>query len=368
MDRYDVQVRGAGIVGQALALTLARQGLRIALVAQKDRAERGADLRAYALNAPAIELLRSLKVWDALPAAGRTAVYDMRVEGDIPGAAIEFSAYDQRVGELAWIVDAAALEGELASAVRFAPHIQVVVEPVPAALTALCEGRESSTRELLGVTFERHDYAQRAIAARLIASKPHAHVAHQWFRSPDVLALLPFDTPSPGCSYALVWSLPQERADELLALDDAAFEAQLMQASGGTAGELKLSSSRGAWPLMRAQASAWCGPGWVLLGDAAHVVHPLAGQGLNLGLADVTSLARVIAEREPWRALGDEKLLRRYVRERASPTWAMGQMTEGLLMLFAQNAAPLKELRNRGLTLVNRLSPLKRWLAQQALR
>jgi 2-polyprenyl-6-methoxyphenol hydroxylase-like FAD-dependent oxidoreductase len=105
----------------------------------------------------------------------------------------------------------------------------------------------------------------------------------------------------------------------------------------------------------------------VLLGDAAHVVHPLAGQGLNLGLADVAALVEVIRHREPWRALGDEKLLRRYVRQRAAPTWAMGQLTDGLQRLFADDLPLARELRNRGLTLVNHLSPLKRWLTARAL-
>jgi 2-polyprenyl-6-methoxyphenol hydroxylase-like FAD-dependent oxidoreductase len=105
----------------------------------------------------------------------------------------------------------------------------------------------------------------------------------------------------------------------------------------------------------------------VLLGDAAHVVHPLAGQGLNLGLADVAALVEVIRGRESWRSLGDERLLRRYARERIAKTWAMGQMTDGLLRLFSQEAPMLRELRNRGLTLVNHLSPLKRWLTARAL-
>jgi 2-polyprenyl-6-methoxyphenol hydroxylase-like FAD-dependent oxidoreductase len=105
----------------------------------------------------------------------------------------------------------------------------------------------------------------------------------------------------------------------------------------------------------------------VLLGDAAHVVHPLAGQGLNLGLADVVALSRAIEEREPWRALSDEKLLRRYVRERAAPTWAMERLTDGLLQVFSSPRPGAQELRNRGLTLVNELAPLKRWLASRAL-
>jgi 2-polyprenyl-6-methoxyphenol hydroxylase-like FAD-dependent oxidoreductase len=368
MKACDVQVHGAGIVGMSLALALARLGLRVAL--REDTASssgRPADVRAYALNPASVALLRSLKVWDALPAHAATAVHEMQVEGDAPGAGLEFSSWEQRVGALAWITDAALLERELATAVRFAPHIARTTADVDAPLAALCEGRESARRAALGVAFTRHAYGQRAIAARVTATQPHQGIARQWFRSPDVLALLPFDAPQPGASFALVWSVPDERAASLLALDAAAFEQELQQASGGACGELKLASERAAWTLQLGRADRWVGPGWALLGDAAHVVHPLAGQGLNLGLADVAALAGVIERREPWRPLGDERLLRRYARARAAPTWAMGEVTDGLLRLFSHDSAPLRELRNRGLTLVNRIPPAKRWLASQAL-
>jgi len=369
MKNFDVQVLGAGIVGRSLALALARAGLSVALRPEAARAPGSDDVRAYALNAASVELLRGLKVWEALPAHAATPVLDMHVQGDAHAAAIDFSAWQQQVSALAWITDAAVLERELAAAVRFAPHITVVdpADQVTASLTALCEGKASATRERLGITFERVDYGHQAIAARLTSTRAHQGMARQWFRAPDVLALLPFDTPQPQHSFALVWSLPDARAAELLAQDTVAFEQQLMQATNGEAGELKLASERAAWPLMQATASAWCGPGWVLLGDAAHVVHPLAGQGLNLGLADVAALVGVIREREAWRPLGDEKLLRRYTRERVAPTWAMGQVTDGLLRLFAEDAPAVRELRNRGLTLVNNLSPLKRWLTARAL-
>ena len=369
MDSFDVHVLGAGIVGRSLALALARAGLRVALQPEAARAPAGDDVRAYALNTASVELLRGLKVWDALPSHAATAVLDMNVQGDAHDAAIDFSAWRQHVSALAWITDAAVLERELAAAIRFAPHVTVIDDerPVYAPLTALCEGKASATRAALGVAFERIEYGHLGVAARLTSSRAHAGLARQWFRVPDVLALLPFDTPQPGHSFALVWSLPNARANELLALDPAAFEQQLMLATGGAAGELKLASERAAWPLMQANAGAWCGPGWVLLGDAAHVVHPLAGQGLNLGLADVAALVDVIEQREPWRALGDEKLLRRYARERVAKTWAMGQVTDGLLRLFSDEAPAVRELRNRGLTLVNRLSPLKRWLTARAL-
>ena len=274
MKHVDVLVRGAGIVGQSLALSLARLGLQVGLCAAPPRSDATPDVRAYALNAASVALLRSLKVWDSLPAQAATPVYDMHVQGDAEGAAIDFSAWEQKVGELAWIVDAPVLERALGAAVRFSPHIHALTpaaaDRVQADLTALCEGKESASRARLGVDFERHDYGHSAIAARLLAARPHGGTARQWFRSPDVLALLPFDSPQPSCSYALVWSMPRERAHELMALDDSAFAAALMEASRGEAGELTLASPRAEWPLAIAEASAWSGPGWVLLGDAAH--------------------------------------------------------------------------------------------------
>jgi ubiquinone biosynthesis UbiH/UbiF/VisC/COQ6 family hydroxylase len=327
------------------------------------------DVRAYALNAASVEWLRGLKVWDALPKNATTAVLDMQVHGDAARGELAFSAWQQHVSALAWIVDAAVLERELGDAVRFAPHITVVDSgaPVRAALTAVCEGKTSATRSAIGVRFDRQDYGQQAIAARLTSSRAHQGLARQWFRSPDVLALLPLDSPVAEHSLALVWSLPDERVPDMLSMTPDAFEQALMHATDGQAGELTLATPRAAWPLMWAQASAWCGPGWVVLGDAAHVVHPLAGQGLNLGLADVAALVDVLDRREDWRSLGDEKLLRRYTRERLAKTWAMGHLTDGLLRLFAQQTPAVRELRNRGLTLVNQLSPIKRWLAARAL-
>lgn len=367
MSSFDVAVRGGGAVGLTAALALARQGLAVALLTRPRAA--GPDVRAYALNAASVALLQTLKVWASLPQDAITPVYDMQVHGDEGESALAFSAWQQGVSQLAFIVDAAALEDTLAEAVKFAPHVQTLPEDaaVKPALTVLAEGGRSSSRTALGVHWQVADYGQTAVAARLVANQPHAGVARQWFRCPDVLALLPFDRPAAGRSYGLVWSLPTARAQQMLALDDRAFAQALAEASAGDAGTLELASERAAWPLQLAQAHPLCGPGWVLVGDSAHRVHPLAGQGLNLGLADVQSLAAVIAAREPWRQLGDPILLRRHVRARAWPTLAMGRLTDGLLHLFAQDQPALRLLRNRGLSLLDGLPPLKRMLAAQAL-
>ncbi len=366
MNRVDVQIRGSGAVASSLALSLSQQGLRVALSAPR-RAEGGGDVRAYALNAASRELLQRLKVWDAMPGDAVTPVYDMRVFGDHHGSTLEFSAWEQGADALAWIVDAAALEAALSDALGFAANVERGERAADAPLTVLAEGKDSMARAALHIGFDRHAYGQQAIAARLVSDRPHDGVATQWFRSPDVLALLPFDRPMPGRSFGLVWSLPLERASAMMALDDAAFDAQVNQVTGGQCGALRLSGPRMGWPLSLALAQQVCGPGWVLVGDAAHVVHPLAGQGLNLGLADVQALASVLAAREPWRPIGDERLLRRYARTRAWPTRAMAGLTDGLLHTFAADRPLLRELRNRGLTLVNRAGPVKRWLTARAL-
>ncbi|RZT95216.1 FAD-dependent monooxygenase [Rivibacter subsaxonicus] len=382
MNGFDVCVLGRGAVGQALALSLGRLGLSVALVApaRPDTGPGAADVRTYALGASSIALLDQLKVWDAVRAArpsAATRVLDMQVRGDGAGAgALNFSAWQQGVGELAWIVDAAVLERELANALRFAPHVQLLDAAVEAPLTAICEGKDGATRAALGIETERFDYGQTAVAARLGSERPHQGIARQWFGAPDVLALLPFDL-ADGPGYGLVWSLPDERARTLLAVEPAAFEAALAEATQGAAGPLRLQGERAAWPLRVASARRWHGrwPGradaaWVLLGDAAHVVHPLAGQGLNLGLADVRTLAEVLAERQrgaAWRPLSDERLLARYARRRIAPTWAMTRLTDGLQKLFAEPAPLLRQARNRGLSVVESLPPLKRWLAARAL-
>jgi 2-polyprenyl-6-methoxyphenol hydroxylase-like FAD-dependent oxidoreductase len=318
----------------ALALALGQQGLRVALSAATPTDPARADVRAYALNATSRRLLQRLKVWDALPADAVTPVYDMQIRGDDKGR-LGFSSWAQQVDALAWIVDVPALDSSLHAALQFAAHVRRIDELPAAALTVFADGKDSASTAAVGVRVDRHPYQQTALAARLTADEPHDGVAHQWFRSPDVLALLPFDRPLAGRSFALVWSLPQARAAELMLGEPTAFEAQLPASCADGPRGLRLASERATWPLALARAMPLCGPGWALVGDAAHVVHPLAGQGLNLGFGDVQTLADVLAAREPWRGVGDERLLRRYARARAWPTWDMSQLTDALVHGFA---------------------------------
>lgn len=371
---FDVCIRGAGIVGRTLALLLARERLRVALVAPPRPQSEHADVRAYALNSNSKQLLESLRTWPEATAA--TAVRHMEVHGDLDGS-VHFDAGAQGVDALAWIVDVPALEQRLTEAVRYQPQVELVSAPVPAALTAICEGRASATRAELGIDFEVTPYPQHAVATRLRCELPHGQVARQWFSSQGILAFLPLEGED-GHSVAVVWSVHQADALHWQNCPAEDFTQALFHISQGSLGQLTLQSPRMSWALQQAVAERWCGPltgtaesrtpsSWVLAGDAAHNVHPLAGQGLNLGLGDAQSLARILQARDEWRSPGDLKLLRRYERERKAALVPMGMAMDGLQQLFARTEAPLQALRNWGMRSFERSGLLKDWAARQAM-
>jgi len=367
----DICIRGAGIVARTLALLLARERLRVALVAAPPLADAAPDVRAYSLNLAARQLLESVRCWPDERAA--TPVLAMQVHGDRDGA-LRFDAAAQGVPALNWIVDVPALERQLADAIGFQADIEVVAAPLAAPLTVVCEGRASATRAKLGVEFAATTYPQQAIATRLDCERAHQQVARQWFTPEgEVLALLPLDG-SLGHRVAVVWSALGERVPELMALDDDAFAARLDELSGGALGALRLCAPRVCWPLLRASARRWVGrmPGraqdsFALAGDAAHAMHPLAGQGLNVGLGDVAELARVLAAREDWRGLADLKLLRRYERARKGDWLRMSLATDGLQQLFSRPEPAAAALRNWGLAAFDASGPLKNFAARLAM-
>lgn len=367
---FDICIRGAGIVGRTLALLLARERLRVALVAAPTPPAGHHDVRAYALNAASRQLLESLRSWP--DAQHATAVRQMQVHGDLDGS-VYFDASAQQVDALAWIVDVPALEARLGEAVRYQPLVEVVDAPVDAPLTAVCEGRASRTRAEFGVEFSITPYGQHAIATRLRCEKPHGEAARQWLSPEGILALLPLDGPE-GRSVAVVWSVAQENASTWMNASPEAFTQRLEDISQGTLGRLELASERLSWPLQQAMADRWCGSlsgttarSWVLVGDAAHNVHPLAGQGLNLGLGDAQALARVLQQRDAWRSTGDRRLLRSYERERKAALAPMGLAMDGLQQLFTRREAPLQALRNWGMKGFEHSGPLKDWMARQAM-
>jgi 2-polyprenyl-6-methoxyphenol hydroxylase-like FAD-dependent oxidoreductase len=375
----DICIRGAGIVGRTLALLLARERLNVALV-DFPAATVVPDVRAYSLNGAAKALLQDLRCWPEPPAV--TPVHQMQVWGD-DGGQLHFGAGDHGVGELNWMVDVPVLQDRLAQAVQFQPQIQVVQAPVAAPLTVVCEGRASQTRAELGVGFDITHYEQHALATRLLCERAHEGIARQWFgwsHAPglsqpraEVLALLPLGGEG-GREVALVWSVHPLRAQELMGLSAEDFAAALAAACGHALGGMQLSAERAVWPLQLARAKRWIGPmpgqnkqAFALAGDAAHSLHPLAGQGLNVGLADVAELVRVIRAKEFWRPLYDPKLLRRYERARQADVQAMGLVTDGLQRLFAQPGPVWQNLRNWGMRGFDRSGPLKHWMTQRAM-
>jgi len=355
-------------VGHALALFLARERLRVGLVVQPAAAAAAVpDVRAYALNRHSRDLLEQLRCWPGPTQA--TPVLSMQVR-ELGGGTVNFSAADSGVPALAWIVDVPALESQLAEALRFQPDVELLDAAQDATLTIVSEGQSSVSRQEFGAELDVTPYPHWAIAARVTCEQPHGQTACQWFTADDVLGFLPLDGEG-GNSMAIVWSVTEERKAVLLDADAETFAEELRMASDKRFGPLVLASTRVAWPLRLAVARNWCGvtagQSWVLAGDAAHAVHPLAGQGLNLGLADVGELVRLVHGRDYWRSVNDARMLRQYERARKADVALMGNTTDGLQQLFGRQGALWKSVRNWGMDGFDRSGPFKRWVARQAM-
>jgi len=366
--QYDVAILGSGVVGQALALLLARDRLRVALVQRPAPPSATPDIRAYALNSASRRLLDELRVWPSSAEASPPPVTPVRCiwvaepQPDEPASA----RFDASAAEpLSWIVDVPALEATLARAVGFQPGIEVLAERPQAALTVICEGKRSLSRDAAGFEFDTKPYPQTAVAARFATERPHGGVARQWFIDGDILALLPLEGEH-GHAVALVWSVPHARAGELLAGPHEALAQAVEHACDHALGRMQLQGQPAGWPLELSRARRWVQPGLALAGDAAHAMHPLAGQGLNVGLADAEELARVLREREYWRSLGDLKLLRRYERARQAHVQTLSWATDNLYGLFGHDDSRIQTLRRWGLRAFDRMTQLKDWTARQA--
>lgn len=385
---FDAAIVGGALAGAAAARALA--GLRVALVSREARPlAPGAalDARIYAISPGNADFLRRLGAWDAIPEAAKTPVRAMRVFGDDGASRLEFDAYRTGAAELAWIVEDGRLQDALwrgleaqdGLALRAGASIRDLRIGPDAAVLALEDGRElrarlvigadgarSVVRERAGLAGEASEYGHSAVVANFACTKPHRHVAWQWFRAAGregVLALLPL----PGEQVSMVWSVPAHEAARLLALEPEALAREVGAASRDAVGELAVVTPPRPFPLRRFAAPRLVAPRVALVGDAAHVVHPLAGQGLNLGLQDVASLLDVLRGREPWRDLGDMPLLRRHERARAEPVGAMRWTVNSLARLFSAQDPLVRRLRNAGLGWVEAAGPLKSALVRRAI-
>jgi ubiquinone biosynthesis UbiH/UbiF/VisC/COQ6 family hydroxylase len=400
---FEVAIVGGGMVGASLARAL--EGERIALIAPRPASPArddasGFDSRVYAISPGNAAFLQRLGAWDAIPPERLTPVHAMRVQGDDGSSAIEFDAYRSGVGELAWIVEDRLVQGALWRALEAQAGLELIedavlerIELAPQAASLVlagsaapesarqgsggrriearlvigADGARSSVRAQAGIASREQGYGQAAVVANFACSRPHRNVAFQWFQGADrhgaVLALLPL----PGDRVSMVWSVAAAEAQRLLALEPEALCREVALASYGSLGELSLVTAPRAFALQRLAAGRLVASRVALAGDSAHVIHPLAGQGANLGLQDAKTLAEVIAAREPGRDPGELRLLRRYERARAEDILAMRATVHGLYRLFGARGAPLARLRNAGLKLADRLPVLKSALIRHAM-
>lgn len=383
MSAPRVVVAGAGYVG--LAFACAARGFDVDVLEAAPRPPEAGeefDVRILALSAGTRTFLRDVGVWERLDARRVTPVQRMEVFGDA-GARLSFSG---RPGApLAWIVEAgrlaAALEAQATSiegvAVRRGVRVESLAATADGVQVALssgesldgdllvgADGPDSTVRALIGLPVTAHRYDELAIVANFDTELEHAHVARQWFRSDGVLAWLPL----PGRRISIVWSAPTPVAEEIAALDPEALARRVGEAGAAVLGSLRLASRVATFPLRQVSVERTVAPGVALIGDAAHAVHPLAGQGVNLGFQDADSLARELEERSPIERPGDLRVLRRYARARREDVAAMQFVTDGLDRLFASRAAGVAWLRNAGLSLVDRQAAIKGGLLERAVR
>ena len=396
----DVVVVGGGIAGKACALGLAQLGLQTIQIApdlgQTIASPQGTQWgqRIYAFSPSTKKLLAHLQIWDALDHSRLQAVRDMRIYGDRgeKNDHLHLSAFEAGTPQLAWIGESQLIEHTLDQASRFQNKLERITDAVEkidvdaqgstlqlksggairVQLVIAADGANSPIRSAIGISADEESYSQSAVVANWICTYPHLETAFQWFLpGGDIVAMLPL----PNKQVSMVWSTSPEHATELLQLDQSAWHDRLISIANGAIfqqlGELTLNSKPAAYPLRKIRAARFIGPAdsprVALIGDAAHVMHPLAGQGLNLGLRDVAVLLNILGKRESFRSINDITLLRRYERQRQGDTSALLWVTDKLKKLFSGSSSAEKQLRNWGLGLVNKSHFIKQRLIERAL-
>ena len=387
VQNVDVIVVGAGIVGASFALALRDASVEVALVSSRSPDlsidESVWDSRVYTISPGNVTWLEQLGVWAQLMPERIARIENMRIYGDAPSGVLEFDAYEAGLPALAYVAENARLQSALWSSLEHAPHVTMhnsacvdVAWEQEAARLTLADGSElraslvvgadgtlSWVRARAGITEQTENYGQLGVVANFNSERDHADVAYQWFRPDGVLAFLPL----PGHRISMVWSAPESFAQELLTCSPQALCDCVEQASKGVLGRLQPLTPAAAFPLQRQRVAHLVEPRAALVGDAAHTIHPLAGQGVNLGLRDARTLAQVLIERGPNVDCGAYALLRRYERARKEDIMTLDLVTHGLEKLFSARAVWVAGVRNRGLSLVDHLAPLKAALVRRAI-
>lgn len=389
--RADVAVVGGGVVGAACALALAQQDLHVVLIEAQEPAPWSADkpdLRVYAFAPDNAALLDAIGVWPSVREARAHPYARMRVWDAAGGDELRFDADDFAVAQLGWIVENALLQDRLWAALRRSgvtlrcparveafeqndDGVALTLDDglrVDANIAIAADGGASKLRELVGISVQHHDYAQSGVVAYVATERPHESTAWQRFLPTGPLAFLPFAW-LPGCDApsSIVWTLPAQEAARVVALDDDAFSVELERAFAGRLGATRPLSKRVAFPLRRQLAERFVAGRVLTVGDAAHMVHPLAGQGVNLGLRDVSALRDLIVDAKQRRVdWASPHRLARWARLRRSDSVASAYAFSAINRVFSNDDFAATMLRGRALGLAGKLAPLNRALWRHA--
>lgn len=385
-DQFDIIIVGAGLVGASFALAMKDSGLKLALVENSEPAAPSVEWnsRVYAISPGSVEFLSEIGAWQQFDPSRITPVRGMHIYGDDGKACLSFDAHQSGLAELAVIAEARWMQHGLWQALQRQGNLELFCparcaslrlqeeiaflrledgRELRAPLIVGADGRDSWVRSQAGMDEEPAPYRQMGVIANFATELPHHDAAWEWFRGDGVLAFLPL----PGDRVSIVWTVFEERAAELMALPPEEFCREAQEASRSALGELRLLSPPAAFPLRLLHLEHLVKSRVALIGDAAHNVHPLAGQGVNLGFQDARELAKALKARGPQTDCGDYFLLRRYERARKADILAMQLLTDGLQKLFNNRNPALKLARNWGLSLTGSLPWLKNSLVQQAV-
>jgi len=389
MEHFDVIIIGGGIVGATLACALGEAGAAVALVeartAENSEAKTTRDPRVYAVTRASERILRALHAWETMPAGEVFPFTEMEVWDAGGGKALHFDCAELVEPCLGHIIEPRIILTALMTRVselgrihllRPARFRQIRVEMdevlveledgrgLSAGLVVAADGVHSPVRDALGIETREHDYRQSSLVALVRTTEPHRSTAWQRFLPGGPLAFLPLE--DHWCS--IVWTDATEAVERRLHLDRDVFHAELGAAFGHRLGEITDSGEREAWPLRRRHAVHYVQQRTALVGDAAHAIHPLAGQGVNLGLLDAATLAQVIIEaRASGRDSGELRTLRRYERWRRGDNLLMMSAMDGINALFSNASYALRTTRMLGLGVVNHSGPLRHLFMRHAM-